>query len=836
MSFVNDPISSGVSDLPPHVPPKPLNGMKLSSSPTVSKFSIATPLVALPHLPSSAQAVVPYTKLPLKTNTRLSRRVNTIQSQIDKAVREGDAVSLTRLFKSLPDPLRKALAKSQIVSKLLIAAPSVTLHPLPASGQTVVPYTKLPLKTRMALVRRVNAIRSQIHKAVHEGDAILLDRLLKSLPDAFRKALATRANYSGDTPLAMSILSGSVECFNLLLEAGAVPQKNLLLFAIEKKRPEFVECLLQKLPAKERQELMEAADDEGDTPLLLCAIEGEYQSMELLLKAGANPLAINLEKQNFFHLAVLGKHSKLFASFLKKISMKAAKELANGVDKDGDTPLLYCAFQEGMPYMNLLLQAGADPLQTGSDKRTFLHKLVQNSEASVLKAFLRRVSKDRTLSKADYRKLLNAQDKNGDTALLYCIYYNTEHCLRLLLNAKADPFIYNHSGGFVYGEALNDGLESTAQYLAAKEPKLQGTVALVRLGNTFGKELDAPLKGKKMIFPGSLPHHELGLVLTSLRDPEIRKKILFHCDQGQYEELLQAFAIHPSKKSPLKKVVETIRQGKLVVFLVGWEEHGFSLVFRDGYLVICNRGEGSDDDDGNDRMFVARKISIDKVSEEFLQECLDKGDVSAKEGMKFFYDEMLKTLQAQEDNFCKQLCTITPKGSYANVCAYVASKAALRAALALLTKDVEMARLASKAWSTKQREFVLDVFKKTPSPFKETFYVKTLARMTKRLEKRKKKLLIRHLYLLKDKLHKKELSVAAMNVFANFCGLRQKKQLEGWLRMVCKKAGIKEVFSFSRGKMFSSSKLGIALKEQAIDLFIEQIDPDSAIRKKALKS
>ena len=76
---------------------------------------------------------------------------------------------------------------------------------------------------------------------------------------------------------------------------------------------------------------------------------------------------------------------------------------------------------------------------------------------------------------------------------------------------------------------------------------------------------------------------------------------------------------------------------------------------------------------------------------------------------------------------------------------------------------------------------------------------------------------------------------ATEKILRNFCGLKQRKKLEECLRIVCQKKKMKVSFPLFGRKMFSHRKFSRALKQEAIDMFIEQIDPDKSIRMKIKK-
>ncbi len=742
-------------------------------SPTTNKLSnvVVRPITPAPFL----SKIFPVQQTSSTLLKAAATQYQTLAAQLEEAVRKGDRLLVANLFRKLPEVIERTLTNS----------------------------------------------------ATKKGDTALEPALL-GLTRTVQQALVNSATKNGETLLALCIRSNNIQCFELLLDSGAIPEKTLLHLAIKESRPLFVERLLTKMSTEQRKSLLQATDDEGFTPLLLCATLNDELSMKSLLRAGADRFCKTSDGMNFLHHAVLGNRPELIASFLKAIPEKTAKELANTVNGIGLSPLLYCLFPKAGKCMNLLLNAGADPLQTNPEKATYLHLIARMGYPKLLKSFLKRISK---LPPDLYAKVLNAQDVEGDTALSFSCLFNKKRCLELLLKAHADPLIPDSSGDFIYTAALTKGKTQITRILARKEPKLKGAYALLRVANAFGLEPEPLVAGKKLPFPGSSNHLEQRFVLSTLKEPLIRSKILSCCDNEQYRELLEGFT-QADLRTSHADVVKRIRQGKLVIVPAGWEDHAIRLVFHNGYLVICNRGEGCSDEHGNDRTFFAHRISLDQVTEELFEKSLDLSDANVKDAMKFYYGELLRKLEVRQDDFCKKIQAISPKPIYADICAFAAPKSALRASLALLTKDPEVARDASKAWATKQREQALDVFQKTPTPFDEDYRQEFIAAQSKRLDLRKRTQLVKHLYRLKEKIAKGRSITKAMKELGDFFGLKQRKKLEACLQTVCQKKKMRAASPQFGRAMFLQRKCSGALKIEAIDMFIEQIDLDKTIRDK----
>jgi ankyrin repeat protein len=480
-----------------------------------------------------------------------------------------------------------------------------------------------------------------------------------------------------------------------------------------------------------RKILANNPDECGNTPLFLCIESNNPRCLQLLLKAGANPFHKNgPEKENFLHVTAYFGRTELIEVFLKNVHKDVVKALINDPDQEENTPLLNCAHSKSVIGVELLLKAGANPLRINREGENFLHIAAYNGRSALIKTFLEAVPKRVT------KALINHCDENGDTPLLRSARSKSVKGMRLLLKAKADPLICNHEGRFPYLEAVQKRHASMVRLLVKKDPKQKGLFSLFNLGHAFGKELQPVLFGKKIAFPGSASSFWAACISLNLRKLSVCEKIFSCCTKKQCKELENAFVLAAAKNLPFKKIVRKIHEGRLVIVPAGWGNHTISLVFKDDYLIVCNRGEGCVDKDTQAQTFFMGKISLNLVTEELLKRFFDIDDGEVEQGIKFFYKELPQALNAREDGFCRKAMAIAPKLAKANTCGYTSMKAALRAGLVLLTKDPLDARTMAKAWATKHRQSALEIFSKTPSPFDKGFCKKTIDEMSDRLRKR----------------------------------------------------------------------------------------------------
>jgi len=639
---------------------------------------------------------------------------------------------------------------------------------------------KPPLKTYKRIEKR-QRLKERIDHAASRGQAGVLKAIFLNIPANLRLSLLNEPDENEYTPLFKCALSGNAECMLVLLETGADPKytnssgENCIHIAARKGHFEILRCFLEASTKEPRdsdcslQNLIDKPDYHGNTPLLHCALSGSVGCMNLLLDAGASRWITNSLRQNFIHIAVQANQSIILEHFLER-SMQAEKggnkflcenllnestqdelfpfceNLPDESIQDEMSPLLHCAASGSIPCMRLLLQNGADPLKKTVNGENFLHIAAKNGHAEIIEDFLKTVPDKIKL------RLINQRNYKEETPLFLCCRSGHLKCLDPLVQAGAELMTLNKKQQNPYTLALKDGHQDVACALRKKAPELEGFFSLSIFTHVFGIEPTVTLKESNQtitIDQGSfapLMHQQF---LQLLQQTFVRKDLRSMRMEPALTELVPAFSKTCISQPSAEELAHDVRQGKLVVLPCGWNRHCIDLVFRDGYLVICNRGEGSPEDaSGRSLTFVARKIALSAISVDLMQQILEKKNLSSEEGKNFFYEELPLLLSGEEDAFCQDLHTIAPKDSKAEVCTYAAGKAALRAALALITKNPYIARILTKKWATMERQRALALLKKTPSPLTQgsltalTNIAKTLLkkRRPKTLSKRRKSL------------------------------------------------------------------------------------------------
>ena len=219
-----------------------------------------------------------------------------------------------------------------------------------------------------------------------------------------------------------------------------------------------------------------AKDNMGNTPLHLAAIVGYSTIAEALISAGADVNAQDQSKFTPLHFASLSGRLKILEMLLKA---GADVKLRTDEENDRGTPLLMAAYRTSLydkldffEGVKLLLQAGADPNETDNRGATPLMYAAQGGYLESVKELIKAGSDPKRLNRekstilfytADCRgnenecvtvaKLMldagidvNAQDEDGDTALIVAAKRHYKALQDLFLGAGADPKVKNKKG------------------------------------------------------------------------------------------------------------------------------------------------------------------------------------------------------------------------------------------------------------------------------------------------------------------------------------------------------------------------------------------------------
>lgn len=359
-----------------------------------------------------------------------------------------------------------------------------------------------------------------MYAAIHRNDAA---KFASVVTNASQKDLDEILLY------AIAQKNVSIDIVRSLLSKGAqinqpTRYKSALMHAASGGHLAIAELLLAK-----------GADVNFETPqegtaLILAVIEGHEELVKLLLAAGANVKATYRTGQPVLSLAVVGRgdDSKLMQLLLAKGADPNAR------DRYGNTPLMVA---NTPAEVELLVTSGANVATTDEQGETALMKAAKGGEAEVVSALLS--------NGAD----VNSRDKKGLTALLHSLEYvhpeshdgrkllpvRTEAARRILLAKRLDVNAQNNDGETALLRAIRLENIELIKALLAKG-------ANPRLGDMFGViPVVAAYESEKSEIAALLPkasfRRQPPQVLNAFLKAAIEKK-----DEATVKQLLAAGA------------------------------------------------------------------------------------------------------------------------------------------------------------------------------------------------------------------------------------------------------------------------------------------------------
>jgi ankyrin repeat protein len=197
------------------------------------------------------------------------------------------------------------------------------------------------------------AAASELHDAVNAGDLALVQTLLSG------GANVNELDLFG-TPLHGAAARGYVEIARVLIDAGADLEAEVVA-SQDKSHPLHSAAsgghVAMAALLIERGAKVDSRDSRGYTPLIVAITNGRAETAQLLLNAGADPIA----EESTYH------DTSLHLAALMNLPEMGKLLLAKGVDinlrsnHNGETPLFYATVERSFEMVAFLLSEGADP-------------------------------------------------------------------------------------------------------------------------------------------------------------------------------------------------------------------------------------------------------------------------------------------------------------------------------------------------------------------------------------------------------------------------------------------------------------------------------------------
>lgn len=198
--------------------------------------------------------------------------------------------------------------------------------------------------------------------------------------------------------------------------------------------------------------LVNSADASGFTPLMLACRNGSTSIVELLLKAGADPLKSTYSSgNNSLFWACYTGHLPVAKQLIEHIKANTSRggllQFIGLKNRNGDTALMFAANAGAHQIAHLLQNEGADLSLTNNSKMTALHCAAANQHFETVAGLINtHLNVKNTLERRQQlQKTINARDQQGRTALLMAATHGATSVIELLLEYGADMTSKNNA-------------------------------------------------------------------------------------------------------------------------------------------------------------------------------------------------------------------------------------------------------------------------------------------------------------------------------------------------------------------------------------------------------
>ena len=294
-----------------------------------------------------------------------------------------------------------------------------------------------------------------------------------------------------DNLLPTAVSSNNKDVVELLLENGAVMEKNLILHHVtSKEMAEFLISLGADVNSK---------DNDGDTPLHWSASSSNkpLDLIKFLIDSGADVNAKDNGGWSPLYYAVR-THNIAIA----KLLIEAGADL-EAKDNNGNTPIMELnpELTNAKKILKLLIAHGADVIVKGKDDYTLLHWVAKFSSAVSFIELLIKHGAD-----------VNAKDSQGNTPLHISAYNTLYSTSRAFIDSGADVFALNNSKETpedktsrwrATSKKIKNYIQNTVVNLSSEEVQRRKEKAMVEydemMGNIKEKEKEKEKSEKELM-------------------------------------------------------------------------------------------------------------------------------------------------------------------------------------------------------------------------------------------------------------------------------------------------------------------------------------------------
>ncbi|XP_075697725.1 nuclear factor NF-kappa-B p100 subunit [Rhinoderma darwinii] len=222
---------------------------------------------------------------------------------------------------------------------------------------------------------------------------------------AVQRPLVATQDENGDTPLHLAIIYDQTVVIQQMVD------------------------VLQGMP---NQQTLNICNNLHQTPLHLGVITKQYQTVHILLKAGADPTILDRYGNSALHLAVQAEDVKMLQVLLEK-TFSGYKTLLNMPDYNGLYPIHWAVKVKSEKCLEHLVRSGAD-VNAAERKsgRSPLHIAVEMDNLNLAICLVTRLGAD-----------VNAQTFGGNTPLHLAASLGSPVLTKMLINAGANALLEN---------------------------------------------------------------------------------------------------------------------------------------------------------------------------------------------------------------------------------------------------------------------------------------------------------------------------------------------------------------------------------------------------------
>lgn len=216
-----------------------------------------------------------------------------------------------------------------------------------------------------------------------------------------------------------------------------------------------------------------AIDGTGESPLMVAARHGSQETVQLLLKDGAETSLQATSGENVLHVGVRECHFYVVKAVVDHViaskSKDAAKNLINQQNKKGESSIHFATelseaknhfAQEDKDIMHMLLKKGGDlTLETQDKKEGPIHYCSRSGNTNVLSEMISQ------FGDLEGSVICNRPAKYGWTPIFYACYHGHPEIIKVLINQSARIDVFDEHGEAPLHVAVEHGHASVVDIL-----------------------------------------------------------------------------------------------------------------------------------------------------------------------------------------------------------------------------------------------------------------------------------------------------------------------------------------------------------------------------------